>query len=334
MHKNKNVKIMSRKRRLRKLRKKQLQNPRSPRRKSIRSRQSIRRARGKEGVRGGASFARPLQDNFFGLGWNILTLFRGVSNRSPISKNEVINTRLFRLTSDPFVHATYVKSESEQPFLQHKITVVYFQGLGTSLSEAIDWSEEILKAFEALGFFCTIYVIDQMQSMSIDLLIASAAEVIDLAASKGDPVVLFGYSLGTGVATYGLLRWYESYVESNTALPVYPRLILLSPFTSLSDVREQRKDWGSSVMFGLLDYSLKSALGHNLNLSEAIQKMPFKVVMSGSRHDELINYEQFLALGKAKNSLGQVPIQIHLDGDHSEPRKLMKDPRYLQKLLV
>ena len=317
---------MSRKR----LRKKQLKNPRSPRsprRKGLRGRS---RARAKEGVRGGASFARPLQDNFFGVGWNILTLFRGVPNRSPISKNEVINTRLFRLTSDPFVHATYVKSESEQPFLIRKISVVYFQGLGTSLSQAIDWSEEILKSFEALGFFCTIYVIDQMQSMSIDLLIASAAEVIDLAASKGDPVVLFGYSLGTGVATYGLLRWYESYVE----LPVYPRLILLSPFTSLSDVREQRKDWGSSVMFGLLDYSFKSALGHNLNLSEAIQKMPFTVVMSGSRHDELINYEQFLALGKAKNSLGQVPIQIHLDGDHSEPRKLMKDPRYLQKLLV
>jgi pimeloyl-ACP methyl ester carboxylesterase len=272
------------------------------------------------------------QDSFFKVGWKALTLFKGVQNRSPISTNEIVNARLFRLNSDPFVHATYLETEQKQAS-SSKISVVYFQGLGTSLSETIDWSEEILKSFEALGFFCTIYVLDQMQSMSIDLLIASAAEVIDLAASKGSPVFLFGYSLGTGVATYGLLRWYETYVDSNTVLPIYPQLILLSPFTSLSDVREQRTNWESSPMFGLLDYSFKSALGHNLDLSTAIRKMPFKVVMSGSRHDELINYEQFIELGNAKNSLGKLPLQIHVDGDHSEPRKLLRDPSYLRKLL-
>ena len=307
-------------------RKRQLKSPR--RRRPTRQRQSKRQGR----VKGGASFSRVWQDSFFKVGWKVLTLFKGVQNRSPISTNEIINARLFRLNSDPFVHATYLETE---PRLRatNKVSVVYFQGLGTSLSETIDWSEEILKSFEALGFFCTIYVMDQMQSMSIDLLIASAAEVIDLAASKGDPVILFGYSLGTGVATYGLLRWYETYVDSNTVLPIYPKLILLSPFTSLSDVREQRTNWDSSPMFGLLDYSFKSALGHNLDLSTAIQKMPFNVVMSGSRHDELINYEQFLELGNAKNSLGKLPSQIHVDGDHSEPRKLLKDPSYLKKLL-
>jgi len=300
--------------------------------KSPRRRRPSRKRQQRQRVKGGASFSRVWQDSFFKVGWKVLTLFKGVQNRSPISKNEIVNARLFRLNSDPFVHATYLETEQKQAPIR-KISVVYFQGLGTSLSETIDWSEEILKSFEALGFFCTIYVIDQMQSMSIDLLIASAAEVIDLAASKGSPVVLFGYSLGTGVATYGLLRWYESYVDSNTVLPINPQLILLSPFTSLSDVREQRTNWNSSPMFGLLDYSFKSALGHNLDLSTAIKKMPFKVVMCGSRHDELINYEQFIELGHAKNSVGKLPIQIHVDGDHSEPRKLLRDPSYLRKLL-
>jgi pimeloyl-ACP methyl ester carboxylesterase len=254
-----------------------------------------------------------------------------------LSKDVEANARLFRLTSDPFVHSTYINSKndnvsSDVVSLQKKITIVFFQGIGSSLSHALNTSELLLKTLESLGFNCTIFVMDQMKALSMDLLIACAAEVIEIAVSLGNRVTIIGFSLGTGVGIYGLLRWYESYIETNTKLPLYPELVLLSPFTSLSDVKEQRKIWENDLM--LMSYSFDTLLGHNFDILQAIPKLPFKIYISGSKNDQIINYEQFLKLTRVKNLLGNEPIGIHLEGNHSVSANLLKDPKYVKQFFT
>lgn len=296
-----------------------------------------RRARRSYQLRGGLHAGlkrnfRLFKDNYFSLGWNLLTLVKGKVNRSPLTANEhLAHSRLFRLTSDPFVMATRVSSNQVNNDKVKRRTIVFFQGLGSSLSEALDTCEHLLSSIEALGYSCTIFVMDQMRSTSIDLLIASAAEVIEIAAHYDTcPLLLIGFSLGTGVASYGLLRWYESYVYDEMQLPLSPTLVLLSPFTSLSDVTENRKQWDTTT---LLDFSFHRILGHNLELKDAIQKMPFKVILSSPRDDQIIAHEQFLELGKVKNSIGELPITIAIDGEHGATRDLLREKDFVSFML-
>jgi hypothetical protein len=89
---------------------------------------------------------------------------------------------------------------------------VFFQGLGTSLSSAIDNSQILVNTLSTLGYGCSVFVMDQMQSLSMDLLIASAAELKERASVYAktckSQFVVMGFSLGTGVASYVLLRWF------------------------------------------------------------------------------------------------------------------------------
>jgi pimeloyl-ACP methyl ester carboxylesterase len=308
------------------------------RRKSVR-RSSIKRKytkNTKKNINGGLKSKnfRRFGDNYFNFTWNILTLLKGNENDTPLSKDVEANARLFRLTSDPFVHSTYINSKNDKSssFVEsmNKITIVFFQGIGNSLSHALNTSEFLLKSLVSLGFNCTIFVMDQMKALSMDLLIACAAEVIEIAVSLGHPVTIIGFSLGTGVGTYGLLRWYESYED--TKLPLYPKLVLLSPFTSLSDVKEKRKTWENDLM--LMKYSFDTLLGHDFDILQAIPKLPFKIYISGSKDDATINYEQFLKLTNVKNLLGNKPIDVHLEGDHSVSVNLLKDPKYVKQFFT
>ena len=308
------------------------------RRKSVR-RTSIKRKHTKnpkKSMNGGLKSKnfRRFGDNYFNFTWNILTLLKGNENDTPLSKDVEANARLFRLTSDPFVHSTYIhsKNESVDSINIKAITIVFFQGIGNSLSHALNTSEFLLKSLESLGFYCTIFVMDQMKALSMDLLIACAAEVIEIAVSLGNPVTIIGFSLGTGIGTFGLLRWYESYQETDTKLPTYPKLVLLSPFTSLSDVKEKRMTWENDLM--LMKYSFDTLLGHNFDILQAIPKLPFQIYISGSKDDKVINYEQFLKLTKVKNLLGNKPIDIHLEGDHSVSVNLLKDPKYVKQFFT
>jgi hypothetical protein len=259
----------------------------------------------------------------------------GKINRDPLSKNNFANLNVFRLTSDPFVQATMIKSLNYDTFDQsRKRSIIFFQGLGTSLSEALDTCEAILNSFEKLGFVCTVYVMDQMQSISMDLLVASAAEMIERATRSDTtiPVLLIGYSLGTGVACYGLLRWYESYVDAypKETIPSYPKLVLLSPFTSISDVTEMRTRWDDT---NLLKYTLGVILGNNFELSDAIQKMPFSVFICSTRDDNIIAYEQFLKLGEVRNSVGELPSQVTIEGNHLETRNQLANPEFVKNFV-
>jgi len=306
---------------------------------SLRSRRSRRRSRSRR-LSGGSTILktnfRRYGDNIFGLVWNVLTFTMGKINRDPLSKNNFANLNVFRLTSDPFVQATMIKSLNYDTFNQsRKRSIIFFQGLGTSLSEALDTCEAILNSFETLGFVCTVYVMDQMQSISMDLLVASAAEMIERATrsdTSSVPVLLIGYSLGTGVACYGLLRWYESYVDSypKETIPSYPKLILLSPFTSISDVTEMRTRWDHT---NLLKYTLGVILGHNFELSDAIQKMPFSVFICSTRDDNIIAYEQFLKLGEVRNSIGELPSQVTIEGSHLETRNQLANPEFVRRFV-
>jgi hypothetical protein len=260
----------------------------------------------------------------------------GKINRDPLSKNNFANLNVFRLTSDPFVQATMIKSLNYDTFDQsRKRSIIFFQGLGTSLSEALDTCEAILNSFETLGFVCKVYVMDQMQSISMDLLVASAAEMIERATrsdTSAIPVLLIGYSLGTGVACYGLLRWYESYVDAypKETIPSYPKLVLLSPFTSISDVTEMRTRWDDT---NLLKYTLGVILGNNFELSNAIQKMPFSVFICSTRDDNIIAYEQFLKLGEVRNSVGELPSQVTIEGNHLETRNQLANPEFVKNFV-
>jgi len=306
---------------------------------SLRSRRSRRRSRSRRLSGGSTSLKtnfRRYGDNIFGLVWNVLTFTMGKINRDPLSKNNFANLNVFRLTSDPFVQATVIKSLNYDTFNQsRKRSIIFFQGLGTSLSEALDTCEAILNSFETLGFVCTVYVMDQMQSISMDLLVASAAEMIERATrsdTSSVPVLLIGYSLGTGVACYGLLRWYESYVDAypKETIPSYPKLILLSPFTSISDVTEMRTRWDH---INLLKYTLGVILGHNFELSDAIQKMPFSVFICSTRDDNIIAYEQFLKLGEVRNSIGELPSQVTIEGSHWETRNQLANPEFVRRFV-
>jgi hypothetical protein len=308
---------------------------------SLRSRRRSRRSRSRRLSGGSKSLKtnfRRYGDNIFGLVWNVLTFAMGKINRDPLSKNNFANLNVFRLTSDPFVQATMIKSLNYDTFDQsRKRSIIFFQGLGTSLSEALDTCEAILNSFETLGFVCTVYVMDQMQSISMDLLVASAAEMIERATRSDTtiPVLLIGYSLGTGVACYGLLRWYESYVdayskETKETIPSYPKLVLLSPFTSISDVTEMRTRWDDT---NLLKYTLGVILGHNFELSDAIQKMPFSVFICSTRDDNIIAYEQFLKLGEVRNLVGELPSQVTIEGNHLETRNQLANPEFVKNFV-
>lgn len=302
---------------------------------SLRSRSRSRRSRLSGGSKSLKTNFRRYGDNIFGLVWNVLTFAMGKINRDPLSKNNFANLNVFRLTSDPFVQATMIKSLNYDTFDQsRKRSIIFFQGLGTSLSEALDTCEAILNSFEKLGFVCTVYVMDQMQSISMDLLVASAAEMIERATRSDTtiPVLLIGYSLGTGVACYGLLRWYESYVDAypKETIPSYPKLVLLSPFTSISDVTEMRTRWDDT---NLLKYTLGVILGNNFELSNAIQKMPFSVFICSTRDDNIIAYEQFLKLGEVRNSVGELPSQVTIEGNHLETRNQLANPEFVKNFV-
>ena len=326
--------------RLRRQSRRQRQKKKSRQRKtlSLTLRSRSRRSRSRR-LSGGFNLKtnfRRYGDNFFGLAWNLLTFTMGKINRDPLSKNNSANLNVFRLTSDPFVQATMIRSSSYDTFDQsRKRSIIFFQGLGTSLSEALDTCESILNSFETLGFACTVYVMDQMQSISMDLLIASAAEMIERASrfdSSSIPVLIIGYSLGTGVACYGLLRWYESYEDAypKEKIPLYPKLVLLSPFTSISDVTEMRTRWDDT---NLLKYTLGIILGHNFELSDAIQRMPFSVFICSTKNDNIIAYEQFLKLGEVRNSVGELPSQLTIEGNHLETRNQLANPEFVKRFV-
>jgi hypothetical protein len=258
-------------------------------------------------------------------------LLQGTPNRTPLTENTQAISRLFSLTSDPFVRATYINNDLFDSDFQ-KLTIVFFQGLGTSLSSAIDNSQILVNTLSTLGYGCSVFVMDQMQSLSMDLLIASAAELIERASvyaktCKSEFVVM-GFSLGTGVASYGLLRWFETYTYNVETLPVIPRVVLLSPFTSLSDV----KDTSPLQSTTFLDYSFRVALGHNLEVNKAIPKLPFKFTISSSEDDKVIVFDHYISLGKVKNLNGEVSTQFSMPGDHFETRRQLSNPSFVQRL--
>ena len=307
---------------------------RSRRRQKSKSRvkQQHQKQKRKRRIRGGHSNFRKFGDSYFHIGWNLLTLLRGTPNRTPLSENEQAISRLSSLISDPFVRSTYINNDLFLDLNAKKYTIVFFQGLGTSLSSGIDNCEILLQSLTSLGCGCALYVMDQMQSLSMDLLIASAAELIEKASqtskSAQSQFVVLGFSLGTGVAVYGLLRWFESYESNVSSLPAIPKVILLSPFTSLSDV----KDTSPLQSTALLDYSFRYALGHNLEVNVAMTKLPFSFTISSSTDDEIIVYDHHVVLGKVKNLLGDLPTQISVPGDHFETRRLLGNTNFVQQI--
>ena len=279
-------------------------------------------------LKGGRSFTK-IMDRPFHLGWTTLTFLVGRQTNEEIVKK----SDAFRLESDLFVRAAVVNSNDVE--LTKHVTVAFFQGLGSSLSKGIESGHDLLKSFSVLGYNATVYVMDQMQALSPDRLIACAAELIDrtalFASQKNEKTFyVLGFSMGSAIATQGIKRWNETYTAAKESIPSIPKIILLSPFTTLADARDKRTKWDNT--FSMTGFIVNQVLGHNFETESVIKTLPYSITLSSPQQDDIIQHEQFLKLGSITNSLEVSPRLFPIKGDHHSTRKSLKNPEYVKQL--
>ena len=216
----------------------------------------------------------------------------------------------------------------------NEISVLYFAGLGMSLKRASRTGFDIMKTFESLKYSATVYVIDQMSSFSLESLIQSCAELINELVVIDKPLYIIGFSLGTGISTYSLLRWQSENTFSSRRIS----LILLSPFTSLVDAFYEKKSFDEAndhepTMF---ENIANEMIGNTLNLQSALKQIKdVDITIVSALDDEITFYGQAKRLFELVSKSKSIKTKfITLEsGGHWVSLKNLKNKSYLKLLL-
>ena len=216
----------------------------------------------------------------------------------------------------------------------NEISVLYFAGLGMSLKRASRTGFDIMKTFESLKYSATVYVIDQMSSFSLESLIQSCAELINELVVIDKPLYIIGFSLGTGISTYSLLRWQSENTFSSRRIS----LILLSPFTSLVDAFYEKKSFDEAndhepTMF---ENIANEMIGNTLNLQSALKQIKdVDITIVSALDDEITFYGQAKRLFELVSKSKSIKTKfITLEsGGHWISLKNLKNKSYLKLLL-